>query len=44
VAAICGPLVGGGLIAYSIAARLGVQFYYAERVTASAPSGLYTTP
>jgi orotate phosphoribosyltransferase len=31
VAAACGPLVGGALIAQGVAAELGVEFYYAER-------------
>ena len=31
VAAVCGPLVGGALIAHTIASELDVEFYYAER-------------
>ena len=31
VAAVCGPQVGGALIAHTIASELDVEFYYAER-------------
>ena len=30
-AAVCGPLVGGALVAQTIASELGVEFYYTER-------------
>src|SRR6266508_3010362 len=30
--AICGPMVGGALVAQSIAVELGVEFFYTERV------------
>ena len=31
VAAVCGPLVGGALVAQTVACELDVEFYYAER-------------
>ena len=31
VAAVCGPLVGGALVAQTTASELGVEFYYTER-------------
>jgi orotate phosphoribosyltransferase len=40
-AAVCGPLVGGGLIAQIIAAELGVEFYYTERFAPATQDGLY---
>jgi orotate phosphoribosyltransferase len=41
VSAVCGPLVGGALVAQAISARLGVRFYYTERVSEPAGSGLF---
>ncbi|HET9906763.1 MAG TPA: phosphoribosyltransferase family protein [Anaerolineales bacterium] len=41
-AAICGPLVGGALIAHSIAAKLGIEFYYTEPVNIAQPGTLYS--
>ncbi len=32
LAAVCGPLIGGALIAQTIATELDVEFYYTERV------------
>lgn len=40
--AICGPLVGGALIAQMIAIELGVEFYYTERFVPAASEGLYS--
>lgn len=40
-AAICGPLVGGALIAQMIAAELGVEFYYTERFAPATRERLY---
>jgi orotate phosphoribosyltransferase len=37
---VCGPLVGGALLAQLVAARLGVAFCYTERI--SAGTGLYS--
>lgn len=31
ITAVCGPLVGGALVAWSIAAKLKVRFYFTER-------------
>jgi len=39
--AVCGPLVGGAFLAQLIAARLGVGFAHAERVSAG-DGGLYS--
>jgi orotate phosphoribosyltransferase len=41
VEAVCGPLVGGALLAQAVAARLGVEFLYAEPVSPDAGNGLY---
>lgn len=41
-AAVCGPLVGGALLAQVIAAELGVEFYYTERFVPTASEGLYS--
>ncbi len=41
-AAICGPLVGGALLAQMMAAELGVEFYYTERFMPAASEGLYS--
>jgi orotate phosphoribosyltransferase len=41
VAAVCGPLVGGALIAQTIAAELEVEFYYTERFVLPQPDALY---
>ncbi len=39
--AICGPLVGGALLAQMAAAQLGVEFFYTERRVKSEFEGLY---
>ena len=41
VEAICGPLVGGALIAQNMALELGVDFLYTERIALQNPEGLY---
>jgi orotate phosphoribosyltransferase len=33
LAAVCGPLIGGALLAQTIAAELDVEFYYTQRFT-----------
>ncbi len=43
VDAVCGPLVGGALVAQLLARRLAVECYFTERVRAGAGSGLFTT-
>jgi orotate phosphoribosyltransferase len=42
VAAVCGPLVGGALIAQMIAIELGMEFYYTERFLPPQRDGLYS--
>jgi orotate phosphoribosyltransferase len=42
ITAVCGPLVGGAFVAQSIAARLGVRFYFTERCTEPSSSGLFS--
>jgi orotate phosphoribosyltransferase len=37
IEAVCGPLVGGAFLAQAVAAELGVEFYYTQRV--APPSG-----
>lgn len=39
--AICGPLVGGALIAQMIAVELDIEFYYTERFVNTQHEGLY---
>lgn len=39
--AICGPLVGGALVAQMIAAELNLEFYYTERFVRAQQGGLY---
>lgn len=41
VAAVCGPLVGGALIAQTVASELDVEFYYTERYVPPQPDTLY---
>jgi orotate phosphoribosyltransferase len=41
VAAVCGPLVGGALLAQTVAAELDAEFYYAERFVLRQHDGLY---
>jgi len=41
VAATCGPLVGGALIAQTIASELDVEFYYTERFVLPQHDALY---
>jgi orotate phosphoribosyltransferase len=42
LAAICGPLVGGALVAQMVAAALDLEFYYTERHVHSRPDALYS--
>ncbi len=42
ITAVCGPLVGGAFVAQSIAARLGVRFYFTERVSEPSSPGLFS--
>jgi orotate phosphoribosyltransferase len=39
--AICGPMVGGALLAQALASRLGVSFYYTELRETRSASGLF---
>lgn len=39
--AVCGPLVGGALLAQMVAAELDLEFYYTERLVRSQHEGLY---
>jgi orotate phosphoribosyltransferase len=41
VAAVCGPLVGGALIAQTVAAELDMEFYYTERCVLPPRDALY---
>jgi len=41
VEAVCGPLVGGALLAQAVAARLDAEFLYAEPLAPAAGAGLY---
>jgi orotate phosphoribosyltransferase len=41
VSAICGPLLGGAFLAQAVAATMGVQFYYCEKVESDSSSTLY---
>lgn len=42
ITAVCGPLVGGALVAQSIAARLKLRFYFTERRPEASGSGLFS--
>ncbi len=42
ISAVCGPLVGGGLLAHSIAAELDITFYAAERFVPPDRDRLYS--
>ena len=42
IAAVCGPLIGGGFLAQTIASELGVEFYYTERFMLPQPDDLYS--
>ena len=42
VSAVCGPLVGGALLAQLLAPRLDVRFFYAQAAPASGSPGLFT--
>jgi orotate phosphoribosyltransferase len=42
VDAVCGPLVGGAIVAQLLARRLAVECYFTERVRAAGGSGLFT--
>jgi orotate phosphoribosyltransferase len=39
IQAVCGPLVGGALVAKMIAEELGIEFYFIERITAENANG-----
>jgi len=41
LAAVCGPLVGGALVAQAVAFELDVEFYYTERFLPPQPNVLY---
>jgi orotate phosphoribosyltransferase len=41
VAGVCGPLVGGALLAQAVATELDVEFLYAEAVAPEPEAGLY---
>ena len=41
VAAVCGPLAGGALVAQTLAAELDVEFYYTERFVLPQRDALY---
>jgi orotate phosphoribosyltransferase len=41
VSAICGPLLGGAFLAQSLAAAMGVRFYYCEKADGDSSSALY---
>ena len=42
VKAICGPLIGGALIAQNIASELDVEFFYTEKVVSEHSNALYS--
>ncbi|MBL8152996.1 MAG: orotate phosphoribosyltransferase [Anaerolineae bacterium] len=41
ITAVCGPLIGGALVAEQIAAELDIAFFYTERVVRPQHGGLY---
>jgi orotate phosphoribosyltransferase len=40
--AVCGPMVGGALVAQSIAVELGIELFYTERVASQNSEALYS--
>src|SRR5918996_2835090 len=40
--AICGPMIGGALVAQTLALELGVDFLYTERITPQNLEALYS--
>lgn len=40
--AVCGPLLGGAFLAKAVAAALGVDFFFTERVATPRAAGLFT--
>ena len=42
VSAVCGPLLGGAFLAQSLAATLGVDFYFSEPEATANPTGLFS--
>jgi len=38
---VCGPLIGGALVAQAVAASLGVELSYTERFAPPEPAGMY---
>ena len=40
--AVCGPMIGGALIAQNVALELGVDFLYTERTAPKDPDALYS--
>lgn len=40
--AVCGPLLGGAFLAQAVAAALGVDFFFTERVATPPAAGLFT--
>lgn len=41
--AICGPLLGGALLAHALATQMGLRFYFSEQVPGETGGALYTT-
>jgi orotate phosphoribosyltransferase len=41
LSAVCGPLIGGALVAQIVAAELDLEFYYAERIARPQHQSLY---
>jgi len=39
--AVCGPMVGGALVAQNIAVELGIEFFYTERAGVQSSEALY---
>lgn len=42
IEAVCGPLSGGAFLAYEVASRLDVEFYYSERGSPSQTDALHS--
>ena len=42
IEAVCGPMVGGALLAQMVASELEVEFYYAERIAPQPGNALYS--
>jgi orotate phosphoribosyltransferase len=41
ISAVCGPLLGGAFLAHSVAAQMGIRFYFSEQAHLKTDGGLF---